>query len=626
MDANRFAECVNLLFFSRGRGHGHAIPDMAIADELEKLRNNVDLRFVSYGTGAKTFASHNRPVIDLEMPDKNPVWTTAVRAGALIRETQPDLVISHEEFAALPAAKIFGIPAVFITEWFSDPETLPMQALECADEVLFIEDEAIFPEPPCVEGRVHYVGPVLRHFNYGPLDRERARRELGIDSHAAVILVIPGGWATEEREPIYNLVLPAFDALRAPAKLLLWMAGEDEKEMRERIGPRSDIVVKGFEREIDRIMAASDLAITKANRITLKELGALGIPSISISHGRNPIDDVLIERIPTNIALDARTVSAKVLAKTIVEMLKDSPRETTEMPPHENSGAARAAEALSAMIDRLALKDSADREPNGVERSRCSEKREKSIRPTLSFEPASNFAERAPKHLPKIAVAINVHKEPREQVAECTQRIVSNLPSATVMLFIDGESRPDILDLAKQFGFSVIEGENLGRNATWHRWWQRMLNFFDSTDAEACFKFDPDTMVDATPENISPEHYFGSVTHVNAWKTPFVQGGITGLSRELVQLLLSNRSLEPGRHKRWMMPVPPDLPFRDDQMIAEAIAALGVRAVNWPECKSQWKTPLLNDPIQYAIVHPRYYPHRAVRMAEPEMAAIEAGH
>lgn len=330
---------------------------MAIADELGKIRADLDLRFASYGTGAKTFAVHDRPVLNLDMPDANPVWTSVTRAGALIHEMRPSLVIAHEEFAALPAAKIFGIPTVFITEWFSDPENLPMQALEYADKVLFIEDENIFPEPPCVEGKVHYVGPVLRHFNYGPLDRERARRELGIDLQATVILVIPGGWATEEREPIYDLVLPVFNALRAPSKLLLWMAGEDQEEMRERVGARCDVIVKGFEREIDRIMVASDLAVTKANRITLKELGALGIPSISISHGRNPIDDVLIERIPTNITLDARTVSAKILAKTIVETLRDSSAVPAETPSYNNGGAARAAEALSAMIDRLALRE-----------------------------------------------------------------------------------------------------------------------------------------------------------------------------------------------------------------------------------------------------------------------------
>jgi hypothetical protein len=42
-----------VLFFSRG--HGHAIPDMAIADELARLLPDADLKLVSYGTGEATF-------------------------------------------------------------------------------------------------------------------------------------------------------------------------------------------------------------------------------------------------------------------------------------------------------------------------------------------------------------------------------------------------------------------------------------------------------------------------------------------------------------------------------------------------------------------------------------------
>ncbi len=346
---------VGLLFFSRGRGHGHAIPDMAIVDELFKLQDDIDLRFVSYGTGARTFAQHGRPLIDLELPDTNPLWATAVRAGSLIREIQPSLVISHEEFAVLPLAKIFGIPTVFITEWFSDAESLPMQALEFADEIIFIEDEGIFEESPSVEGKVYYTGPVLRSFSYGRADRERARKELGFPQDASVILVVPGGWATEEKEPIYDLLLAAFDRLRVPHKLLVWLAGSDYATLRERLAGREDMQVKEYDWQMDRLMAASDIAITKANRITLKELAALGIPSISISQGRNPIDDVLIERIPTNTTLDARTVTPRMLAASIAESLKQARDQVEPLPagPPDNPGARFAAQRLAGYIEKL---------------------------------------------------------------------------------------------------------------------------------------------------------------------------------------------------------------------------------------------------------------------------------
>jgi UDP-N-acetylglucosamine:LPS N-acetylglucosamine transferase len=356
---NDFVGGASVLFFSRGRGHGHAIPDMAIADELARLRPGTDLRFVSYGTGAATFRAHGRIVIDLEMPDDNPLWRTVIGAGELIAATQPRLVISHEEFAALPVARIFGVPTIFITEWFSDPEHQQMQALVYADHVICIEEPGIFDEPPCVEGKVFYAGPVVRRFEYSRADRGRARRELGLAQDATLILVVPGGWATEQREPIFDLVVPAFDALKAPDKVLVWMAGEDCEMLRERLDGHEDVIVKDRDWQIDRWMVASDLAVTKANRVTLRELAALGIPSVSISHGHNPVDDVLIERISTNTPLDARTVNSRMLARTILDILREAseekpPVEAADSPPAASEGAELAARRLAHHIDTVA--------------------------------------------------------------------------------------------------------------------------------------------------------------------------------------------------------------------------------------------------------------------------------
>lgn len=346
---------MSALFFSRGRGSGHAIPDMAIADDLAALEPDIHLRFVSYGTGASTLAAHGRALIDLDLPDRNPVWETLIRCAALLGELQPDLVISHEEFVALVAARMTGIPAVFITEWFGSAEDPQTQTLAYADEIVFIEEEGIFDEPPYIEGKVYYAGPVLREFAYGRRDRDRARQELGIPQDAITILVAPGGWATEEREPIAELLMPAFDALKSPRKRLVWLAGTDYELLNERFGGRPDVLVKERDWQIDRLMVASDMAITKANRVTLRELAALGIPSISISHGHNRIDDALIERLETNTPLDARTAHPRMLATAMREALNRArygvPGELDGAPPRSD-GARLAAQRIAHHIDR----------------------------------------------------------------------------------------------------------------------------------------------------------------------------------------------------------------------------------------------------------------------------------
>lgn len=58
-----------ILWFSRGRGRGHAIPDIEIIRALQQQGSDCEVRIVSYGTGARTFESFGYGVIDLGLSD-----------------------------------------------------------------------------------------------------------------------------------------------------------------------------------------------------------------------------------------------------------------------------------------------------------------------------------------------------------------------------------------------------------------------------------------------------------------------------------------------------------------------------------------------------------------------------
>src|SRR5213593_5155940 len=137
----------HILFFSRGRGRGHAVPDIEIFRALETMRSDVDVRFVSYGTGADTFRAFGISLIDLGLPDSGGVVDTSVLAGKLIGWLNPDLVVSHEEFPAIPAAKIFDKRSLVLTDWFLESEGYAMHSLKFADEILFLGQEGVFSEP-----------------------------------------------------------------------------------------------------------------------------------------------------------------------------------------------------------------------------------------------------------------------------------------------------------------------------------------------------------------------------------------------------------------------------------------------------------------------------------------------
>ena len=199
-----------------------------------------------------------------------------------------------------------------------------MRCVGYADEVLFIDEPGIFEEPPYLEGKVDYVGPVLREFTYSSSDRKRARRELGIDPNATLIsVIVPPGRRVERVAPIMDEMIAAFDSLRVQNKLLIWLAGEDYSSLRRRkaVRGRQDIVVMRSDSPFDRLMVASDLAITKGNRNIVLELASLGVPSISITHGLNRIDDLRTSKIPTNLTVKADQLTTARLAEFMTQMI-----------------------------------------------------------------------------------------------------------------------------------------------------------------------------------------------------------------------------------------------------------------------------------------------------------------
>jgi len=237
--------------------------------------------YASYGTGYRTFQQAGVPCIDMGLPDANSTADTTVLAGRITGHVNPDVVIAHEEFAALPAAKIFGKPTVMITDFFTSPEMYSMATLKHADCILFPGIRGVFDEPATAAGRVTYVKPVLRSFAFRRRDRAKAREELGLPRDACVIAVLPGSW-TEEMAPIREQVERSFAALRPVPKHLVWQ------------DPGT------YDPQPDRLMVAADLAITKCNRITVYELASLGIRTLSIRHGGNPADERAIAGLPCN--------------------------------------------------------------------------------------------------------------------------------------------------------------------------------------------------------------------------------------------------------------------------------------------------------------------------------------
>ena len=316
----------HILFFSRGKGRGHAGPDAAIAADLLAIRPDVRVEFVSYGTGATALQELGYETINLDLPENPAACEILAKAAGVLQARQPSLVVSHEEFSVVPLAKVaFGVPTVFLTDWFDSPDIAEMEGLKYADTIVFLDDMGCCVEPDYLKDKLQYVGTVFRDLTFGSESRANIRAHLGIATSAQVILVAPGGAEchSETRAPLFDLVIHAFDMLPVSGKRLLWVVGPHEEKLLERGSQRSDIAMLPPHKTFVSTLVAADLVITKGNRITLLECEAMHIPSLSISFGFNPIDDQRVERIKSNVALRAKDIDPEILARCITDIFNN---------------------------------------------------------------------------------------------------------------------------------------------------------------------------------------------------------------------------------------------------------------------------------------------------------------
>jgi hypothetical protein len=336
----------SILFFSRGRGYGHALPDLAISRHLAKALPASPISFASYSTGFRVLSEAGVSVTDLGLPENNAFVATLDRAQRLIRELNPTVVISHEEFAAVVAARMNDVPSAFISAWLPQPNTMQAEALTCASSIIVLERPGLFLPLPGVSAKPKYTGRMLRDLCCKSSDREQLRTQLGIEQDEEFLLVISGGWANEQRAPIADTVISSYLKLARSRKRLRWLAGSDAPALRQRLTGIPGVEVSDYYDPVEHLIAVADIVISKGTRGTTLDANALGTPSISLSHGLNPVDDLLVPRISSNLALRAPAVDADVLCEEILKRLDG------DRPPPGTEGV-NAREVSAAILEEL---------------------------------------------------------------------------------------------------------------------------------------------------------------------------------------------------------------------------------------------------------------------------------
>ena len=228
-----------------------------------------------------------------------------------------------------------GVPSIFLSAWLPQQGTIGAESLLLCDSILVLEEPGIFSAPSGASSVLIHTGPIRRAVKFTAQDRAALRRKNDMSPDTFFLVVVPGGGTSESETPILNLVLSAFDSISAEKKKLAWVSTKDFSVIHEEfLGSTVFNAIKYFD-PIEELIAMADIVITKGSRGISHDAQSVGVPSISISFGKNPVDDLLVPRIRNNVSLYARATTPDILKKYILESSRsDKPSPPPSSVPH----------------------------------------------------------------------------------------------------------------------------------------------------------------------------------------------------------------------------------------------------------------------------------------------------
>lgn len=272
----------DLLWFSRGRGWGHAVPDMLLLQQFTESYPKCRVRVASYADGAEVFRRSGWEVIDLALPRNPAPAEFRRRAGQVIERLTPHMLVSREEFQIPELAAARGLRNVVLTHWFLPSVHPSMAALTWADLVVFLEDFGVFSPPEWLRPKVFEAGPVCRRLSH-PAKRSNADLRRVIFALGARLRADP------------PQVLPRLRSLLregVPEQVYTgWLGNEADEDILRAAGLRHHFHDFGFRRDSLAEFAAATCVITSGTYNTLLELELLEIPSYRLTVSENPIDE-----------------------------------------------------------------------------------------------------------------------------------------------------------------------------------------------------------------------------------------------------------------------------------------------------------------------------------------------
>ncbi len=302
---------------------GHVFPAIAIANELKKRDNNVELLFVGAlgKMEMKRVPEAGYKIIGLPVygfKRKLTFYNIKVITGLLrsmrlakkiIKEFCPDIVVGVGGYASGPVLRVAGrkgIPTLLQEQNSYAGITNKMLAKNANRICVAYENmEKYFPKEKIV-----LTGNPVRAFEISESKKTEAKKHFSIHTPYPVLLILGGSLGSRT---INNCVKEALDILAKEEIEVLWQTGKiyfDEMKNAWDADKHQNIRVYDFISRMDLAYNIADVIVSRAGASTISEICIIGKPSILVPS--------------PNVAEDHQTKNAMALVeKNAARMVAD---------------------------------------------------------------------------------------------------------------------------------------------------------------------------------------------------------------------------------------------------------------------------------------------------------------
>lgn len=263
---------IDFLFITRGKGWGHSIRDIAIAQELSRINQNFTMYYASYSDGLECYKT-KKIKTTIPLPDNKNGQEFSEAIIHLYDMLSPKVVIADELVEAEKIAVRREIPCIFVTNYLEKEEHEKLRS-----DIVFAEfqDTARFvPE----QVSTNFVGPIFTHYK---------RTADDVNGKENYILVLLGGSSLDmvKLENIW-LLRELFKTEKSEWK---WVVVG--KEYQKYFPEMHNVIWKERQSDLTETISNCQFAITRGGITTLWEMAYSRTPFIAVPYSSfvNPME------------------------------------------------------------------------------------------------------------------------------------------------------------------------------------------------------------------------------------------------------------------------------------------------------------------------------------------------